>query len=211
MIARLLAFLFLSVGGIAIQAIPPQRTPMDLKEFVTELRHLSNNHETEIRTLEEKIANHEEMIEVLQKELKTSQKLNQENLKTNSMSLEQRLSKAETTSEMLAKDLTSIKEHLEKQNNLILSLNNKVSSIDSILTQQAGNITHLQSAMKTLTEAFQEPGTDTASTYKVQPKDTLGGIALKFGVTMKALREENKLSSDKIIVGQTLSIPQKSP
>lgn len=47
------------------------------------------------------------------------------------------------------------------------------------------------------------------STYKVKPKDTLGGIALKHGVTLAALLKANpKIKKDDILrVGQILKLP----
>ncbi|MDD4735201.1 MAG: LysM peptidoglycan-binding domain-containing protein, partial [Kiritimatiellae bacterium] len=46
--------------------------------------------------------------------------------------------------------------------------------------------------------------------YVVQPGDVLSKIAVKYGTTVQALRETNKLSGDKIIVGQKLTIPKGS-
>jgi len=43
--------------------------------------------------------------------------------------------------------------------------------------------------------------------YVVRRGDTLSGIAVRYGTTVKALKEANGLSSDKILVGQKLIIP----
>lgn len=45
-------------------------------------------------------------------------------------------------------------------------------------------------------------------THVVVRGDTLSGIAAKYGVTIRALREANQLSGDKILVGQKLVVPQ---
>ncbi|WP_269527122.1 LysM peptidoglycan-binding domain-containing protein [Coraliomargarita parva] len=45
------------------------------------------------------------------------------------------------------------------------------------------------------------------STYTVQKGDTLGHIALRFGTSVRAIKNANKLNSDLIRVGQKLSIP----
>ena len=47
-------------------------------------------------------------------------------------------------------------------------------------------------------------------TYSVKSGDTLTKIASQFGVTIKALRSENSLTTDKIKVGQKLKIPAKT-
>lgn len=47
----------------------------------------------------------------------------------------------------------------------------------------------------------------TPRTYVVQPKDTLGQIAARFGTTVQAIKKANGLTSDVINVGQVLVIP----
>jgi LysM repeat protein len=47
-------------------------------------------------------------------------------------------------------------------------------------------------------------------TYTVKSGDTLTKIAAQFGTTVKAIRSENSLTTDKIIVGQKLKIPPKA-
>ena len=44
--------------------------------------------------------------------------------------------------------------------------------------------------------------------YTVQNGDTLGGIALRFGVTVEAIQAANNLDTTLIYVGQVLQIPQ---
>lgn len=44
--------------------------------------------------------------------------------------------------------------------------------------------------------------------YTVRTGDTLGGIALRFGVTVEAIQALNNMDSALIYVGQTLQIPQ---
>jgi murein DD-endopeptidase MepM/ murein hydrolase activator NlpD len=47
--------------------------------------------------------------------------------------------------------------------------------------------------------------------YTVQPGDTLSAIARRYGVTVEALKERNRLSSSLIRPGQTLRIPGNAP
>ncbi len=58
-------------------------------------------------------------------------------------------------------------------------------------------------------------GTDTSAsngdqTYAVKSGDTLGAIAKANGVSVKALRAENNLKTDRIQVGQKLKIPART-
>ena len=58
------------------------------------------------------------------------------------------------------------------------------------------------------------PVTNAASgeiTHKVVSGDTLIKIAAKYGVTVNAIRNANNLTSDRIVVGQPLKIPAKTP
>jgi lysozyme len=50
----------------------------------------------------------------------------------------------------------------------------------------------------------------TGREYKVKSNDTLTSIATSHGTTVKALRAENSLKTDRIIVGQILKIPAKA-
>lgn len=50
-------------------------------------------------------------------------------------------------------------------------------------------------------------GDEDASTYSVKAGDTLTKIAKRFGVTIKAIKARNRLTSDLIVVGQALLIP----
>jgi LysM repeat protein len=43
--------------------------------------------------------------------------------------------------------------------------------------------------------------------YTVQRNDTLGGIALRFGVSIEAIQELNNMSTTMVYVGQVLQIP----
>jgi LysM repeat protein len=57
--------------------------------------------------------------------------------------------------------------------------------------------------------AAKKPAGDTAGSYEVKPGDSLEKIAKKNGVKVAALKDANKLTSDKIRVGQKLVIPGK--
>lgn len=49
--------------------------------------------------------------------------------------------------------------------------------------------------------------TPTQIVYTVQSGDTLGGIALRFGVTIESIQSLNNLDSNLIYIGQVLQIP----
>jgi len=59
----------------------------------------------------------------------------------------------------------------------------------------------------TSTEASTTPATQGGQTHTVKAGETLGGIALQYGVSVEALQQANDLNSDIIRVGQELAIP----
>jgi|FLYL01.1.fsa_nt_gi LysM repeat protein len=65
-------------------------------------------------------------------------------------------------------------------------------------------------------QVLQIPGNGTrvagASTYVVQPGDTVSAIAQRFGITVEALSAANGLADpDLIVAGQTLEVPGQAP
>jgi LysM repeat protein len=58
--------------------------------------------------------------------------------------------------------------------------------------------------------AASDAGMGGQESYTVKSGDTLTKIASQFGTTIKALRSENNLTTDKIKVGQKLKIPAKA-
>ncbi|RNB59775.1 LysM peptidoglycan-binding domain-containing protein [Brevibacillus gelatini] len=51
---------------------------------------------------------------------------------------------------------------------------------------------------------------ESANPYVVQPNDTLGEIAERHGTTRSAIRENNYLSSEKLMIGQILFLPHEA-
>ena len=80
-----------------------------------------------------------------------------------------------------------------------------------------GQSVHIPAASATAGSTSAPAGSTTAKEttgsgqmYTVKSGDSLTKIANEFGVSIKALRSSNNLKTDKIVVGQKLSIPGKS-
>jgi LysM repeat protein len=61
---------------------------------------------------------------------------------------------------------------------------------------------------ETLTPTVSATPTPTQIIYTVQSRDTLGGIAFRFGVTVEAIQTLNNLNTTMIFEGQVLQIPR---
>jgi len=60
---------------------------------------------------------------------------------------------------------------------------------------------------ETMTPTASPTATPTQILYIVRRGDTLGGVALRFGVTVEAIQDLNNLDSTLIFIGQALQIP----
>jgi LysM repeat protein len=81
--------------------------------------------------------------------------------------------------------------------------------VGQVLHLPGGSSASASGAANTATETA-ATSSATSKTYTVRSGDTLAKIAASHGVSPKALRLANKLTNDKIKVGQKLKIPAKS-
>lgn len=86
------------------------------------------------------------------------------------------------------------------------TVNNRVSDT---LNQSENRQQQQQTQQQTQTNRNRNSSNATQGTYTVKKGDTLGKIAQKYGVTVKAIKDANGLRSDRINVGQKLKIPAK--
>ena len=70
----------------------------------------------------------------------------------------------------------------------------------------------LLAALVTVSLAFAQEMTPTPVTYVIRGGDTLGSIARRYGITLRALMQANDISNPELIyAGQTLIIPPETP
>ncbi len=142
-----------------------------------------DNHEEELRTFEERLVNQEAIIDSLRSMIQenASQQKNQVNV-----------------------GMTAQERQLKSLQDRIIELEKKSQS-------QAHQISLLQDALKTFIDSFNPNiSAETSSTkaYTVKNGDSLGKIAKAHHTTTQNLRQLNNLSSDKIIIGQKLQVPE---
>ncbi len=158
----------------------------DLRMEVADLKHALHGTEVEVKLLEERMEGAEGSIDSARESTDLNRKI---------VVLEKNLDKL--TSELRA--LT----HFSTQTTAALSsYRQQIGAIDSKLDE----IAKLRS---TLTELSRAASPVETASYQVKSGDSLEKIARKYQISVDALKRENNLSSDKIVVGQQLAIPTK--
>ncbi len=184
----------------------------ELQASVDEMRHEIKNHETEIRTYEEKFANQELIIESLREQNANMSKTNQDLTKSNLANIEMKIGSLDTASKGLISDLRQIKTHANESSSAISSCQQKIVAIEKIIEVQNQNLENLSSAIKSLMSVLEvKPELTTfdssSNSYIVSAGDSLEKIARLHKTSIKALKEVNDLNSDRIKVGQRIKIP----
>lgn len=195
-----------------------EETSTTLREVLValdDLKHEVRNHETEIRTFEEKYRNQEEIIDSLRKQMSDAFQAMRESLKNHATSLEAKFAGQDSA----AKGLTASLQHHASDSAAALSdYKKRIAELEKTLDLQSRNIENLQAALRSLTEVMQvkdaphdiskdvSKGTD--KIYRVKPGDSLDKIARQNQTTVKKLKELNNLTRDQIIVGQKLNLPE---
>ncbi len=184
------------------------------KNALDSIKHQLGNHEAEIRVFEQKLENLDQILESLRDQLRENASQHKEMVKGSASSQEGKISSLESTSKTLTADLKQLHQHANDTTAALNGFKQKIQELDQRLAAQNKNIENLQSAMQSVLEAFQiksEPAASIASgskTYKVKNGDSLEKIARAHNTTIQAIKDLNGMTSDKIVVGKSLKIPE---
>ncbi|MBM3198030.1 MAG: LysM peptidoglycan-binding domain-containing protein [Chlamydiae bacterium] len=157
----------------------------ELRYEVADLKHALHHAQVEIQLLDEQCKEQEKLAR----------------LTKSSSHIDQRLLQLENSQKKLSEELKSLS---LKVTQVVTEYASKVISLEKALFDQQqvlGQIRDLRSSL--LATDSESNGT----IYKVKPGDSLEKIAKMHKVTVKALRDTNRLLQDKIFVGQELKIP----
>lgn len=171
--------------------------------YIDSLKIQLSNQEAELDALKQKLENFHVILESLQQQLQEQGKGQKEELKKGTASLDIKIAALENMAKSLAADLKQLQAHANETATSLQAMKQK-------LGEQNGTIENLQSAIQTLIEALQVKLEIPVSgkTYKVKAGDSLEKIARAHGTTIQAIKNINGMSSDKIVVGKTLLIPE---
>ncbi len=158
----------------------------DLRMEVADLKHALHGTEVEVKLLEERMEGAEGSIDSARESTDLNRKI---------VVLEKNLDK-------LASELRALTHFSTQTTAALSSYRQQIGAIDSKLDE----IAKLRS---TLTELSRSASPIETASYQVKSGDSLEKIARKYQISVDALKRENNLSSDKIVVGQQLAIPTK--
>jgi LysM repeat protein len=199
-------------GPLRIEAAPDLSAPLkQINATISALRNSSNNHEVEIREIQEKFASVEAIVDALRQQLTEYSKAQSEQRLTSNKTLEVKIGELELVTKNLMIDLQTIKNHMNDTTALLTQYMQQMQGFEKVSQIQNQNMENLQASVKALMELLQpsEEKDSAITIYQVKSGDTLEKIALAQKTSIKALKELNALTSDRIKVNQKLKIPSK--
>lgn len=195
---------------------------------VSDLKHELRNHESEIRLFEEKLHNQELQLESVKQEVtdgiqsqKDFSKANVINLEGQIQNLNSKLESLDNTLKSLIVDMRQIKTQSNDSVYVLSQYKQKLVELESVTEAQTQHMKNLELAMNSIMEVLQareaaekaamaiNRTSASSKSYKVQSGDSLEKIARRHDISVQALKEANQLSSDQIMINQTLKIPEK--
>lgn len=204
----------------------------EMRDSIENIRNDVANHEVEIRTFDEKLKNVDAIIESVRDQLNDFHKWQKEQLKGNTATLEAKMSTMDAALKSIVGDLRQFQTHSNETVAVMAQYKQKFVDIEKEIDHQNLNIEHLQAAMRSLMEALQvkaqspitqngepikarankiDPSliSDSDRTYKVKSGDSLEKIARAHQTSIQSIKDANGLTTDRIVVGKTLVIPEK--
>lgn len=159
----------------------------ELRMEIADLKHALHGTDVEVKLLEERV----EASESSSKRATHSDE---------SVDLKKKIATLEKTIDKMNAEIRTLTSHAQQTTASLTSYREQILNIDYKLDE----ISKLRS---TLSQLSQTSRLQTSSSYTVKAGDSLEKIARKHQVSVEALKRENNLSSDKIMVGEQLTIP----
>ena len=172
------------------------------------LKHTQANFEQELAKMNSKFQNVDLVLESMRDEVTALLKACKETQISSTSSQTNRFHTFEKNLDKVSLDLKQLKQHSNELASFHDQLEKKIEGLEKILTLQAEEIHALESALRSLTSAFEKPKKKhTATTYRVKKGDRLEKIASDHDISLSKLKNANNLTTDTIRSGQELIIP----
>ena len=188
----------------------------EILDSIEQLRHEVRNHESEIRTFDEKFRNQEDILDSVRQQTVDALKTVKEALKNQISAVDAKLASHENATKGISADL---KTHANDSVTALTDYKVRISELEKSLDAQNRNVDNLQQAMRSLAEILQTKeglvpdstslsnGTGLQRIYRVKAGDTLDKIAKQNSTSIKKIKDLNHLTKDQIMVGQKLQLP----
>lgn len=163
-----------------------ESTINDLRMEIADLKHALHGTEVEVKLLEERMESTEGSLASPR----------------DSKDLERKIAFIEKNLEKLAGEIRSLSQFSTQTTAALSVYRQQIANLD-------GKLDEISKLRSTLSQLSRSSAPQETSSYQVKSGDSLEKIARKFQVPVEALKRENNLSSDKIVVGQQLAIPSK--
>ncbi len=198
----------------------------ELREQLSTLKREIRNQDEEVATVRERLGTIDQQIEALQSEQQEELAALKDQLKSLQRQSDERIAALEKSIQLLLTDLKQLHEFSQKQVAAYEQQRERVQSLEQALVVQQRNQEQLQYASQKLADAMtatlrsdaeSSPGKPAGAaslglgSYQVQPGDRLEKIARRHHTTVQQLKELNQLTTDRILVGQILKVPEPAP
>lgn len=159
----------------------------EMRTEIADLKHALHGTEVELKLLEERLESRDA-----------------EPAKNDVAALQRKIALLEKTVDKMSGELRSLLTYANQTTASLSQYREQIQAIDHKLDEVAKLRSTLTQISKNYTTAEMAPST---KSYRVKSGDSLEKIARKFHVSVESLKQDNQLSSDKIVVGQELTIP----
>lgn len=164
------------------------------------MRYTLRSQQSELRMVQEHLRDFEAQTDLLRNDFKRALAEQDETTAHSLQKLTLSLQQSEQENRELRRDLTLMVDHLKEVQTL-------VESLQTLLQQQVKKGQILEKTLSTLVSAL-SPGLNPEGVeHKVQAGETLEKIARKYGTSIRLLKEQNQLETDRIFIGQMLKLP----
>ena len=196
---------------------PQSQTDILVQELhaeFTDVKHQIHNLGVDLRILEEKIKGQEKEYSAVQKKMNDGNRFQKEYLQGGLAKLEKKVSTLQSQRENINADIHQLKRNVNDLGTTVGQYKTKLQDVEKVFssTQQSNekNINNLKVALESLMALVKHKGNSFTSSklYTVRSGDSLERIARKNNTTVEKLKEVNKLTSDLIITGDELRIPE---
>lgn len=183
----------------------------EIRIELSDLKHTVNNTQVELQILDDKVKHQDTALS----KNKVASASTSSSTDQRIAFLEKRLSHIESGQEKLSSELKSLNQHASQTSSALTQYRTKIQSLENEIAAQhklIEELSDIKSTLSSISQAVKKNSSAAATalssdTYKVKAGDSLEKIARSYKTTVDAIKKANNLSSNKIMVGQEITIP----